>query len=276
MQTLYVTLLASVKASMLFFFLRIFPATFMKRSSYIALGVVFLWWVAYLCACIFLCNPVSAQWTTEGTCGAYMPMIQSLIATNAVGDLIVMALPMSSIWGLQTRRTDKIGIVTCFSLCLACVICAGFRLIYISTVDLNSDVTGTMATTVFLFVLEPNLAILCVSIPMLRPFYGMYRRKMGGTSRLDDYSNERSKGYTGNSNLASKGVKTPANVANMSTWEMEDYYGGPQKNDTTATAYRGDANGSEETLTMHPMSPVPKDMIGVSHTVKTTREERRY
>ncbi|KAJ3543204.1 hypothetical protein NM208_g3700 [Fusarium decemcellulare] len=35
-------------------------------------------------SCIFLCNSVWAQWTGLGRCGAYIPMIQSLIATNAI------------------------------------------------------------------------------------------------------------------------------------------------------------------------------------------------
>lgn len=54
-----------------------------------------------------------------GKCGAYIPMIQSLIATNAIGDLIIMALPMQSIWSLHTRRAEKIGITSCFALGLA-------------------------------------------------------------------------------------------------------------------------------------------------------------
>ncbi|KAI9056066.1 hypothetical protein LZ554_000996 [Drepanopeziza brunnea f. sp. 'monogermtubi'] len=281
MQTLYVTLLASVKASMLFFFLRIFPSAFMKRASYTLLGAVFLWWVSYLSACIFLCNPVSAQWTSQGKCGLYLPMIQSLIATNAVGDLVIMAVPMKSIWKLQTRRTDKIGIISCFSLCLACVVCAVFRLIYISTVDLNGNITGTMPTTIFLFVLEPNLAILCVSIPMLRPFYAKYRRRMGGTSRLDDSSQKNSSAgvghskYAGRAGLGGKGKNTPADAGTLSSWEMEDYYGGGHKNETVATAYGGDdGSGSEKNLTVVPTSPVPKGMIGVEIKISAKNESR--
>lgn len=106
---------------MLCFFLRVFPTTFMQLSSKLALGFVAMWVIAFLCACIFLCNPISAQWDGDGHCGAYMPMILSLIATNAVGDLIIMALPMHSIWSLQTRKADKIGITSCFALGLAYV-----------------------------------------------------------------------------------------------------------------------------------------------------------
>lgn len=119
MQIIYVLLLAAVKASMLFFFLRVFVTPFVQRASKATLAFVASWVIAYLGACIFLCNPVSAQWTGLGKCGEYMPMIQSLIATNAIGDVIIMALPMHSIWSLNMRSTDKVGITSCFALGLA-------------------------------------------------------------------------------------------------------------------------------------------------------------
>lgn len=104
----------------------------------------------------------------------------------------------------------------------SCVVCAVFRLIYISTVDLNSNVTGTMPTTIFLFILEPNLAILCVSIPMLRPFYAKYKKRMGG-SRLAEYSDERSTGFKDQSRTGGSKSGTVVRDPNLSQWEMEDY-----------------------------------------------------
>ncbi|KAF5022204.1 hypothetical protein F66182_5791 [Fusarium sp. NRRL 66182] len=254
MQILYVTLLATVKASMLAFFIRVFPTDFMQKASKAALVFVGMWAIAYLGSCIFLCSPVEAQWTAQGTCGAYIPMIQSLIATNAIGDLIIMAMPMHSVWNLKTRRAEKIGITSCFALGLACVVCAVFRLIYISTVDLNGNITGTMPTTIFLFILEPNLAILCVSIPMLRPFYAKYKKRMGG-SRLDEYSSERSTGFRDRSRTGGTGASTgtqPSQVVrdpNLSTWEMDDYR--PTDKVEHDYAVRGfpDESGSEKNLT---------------------------
>lgn len=104
---------------MLSFFLRVFVTTFLHNAAKLMLVFVALWMVSYLCACIFICHPISAQWTGQGTCGAYVPMIQSLIATNIASDLIIMSLPMYSIWILQTRKTEKIGIMSCFALGLA-------------------------------------------------------------------------------------------------------------------------------------------------------------
>ncbi|OTA98892.1 hypothetical protein M426DRAFT_325598 [Hypoxylon sp. CI-4A] len=270
MQIIYVTLLASVKASMLFFFLRVFTIPFMQRVAKICLVFVGLWMVAYLCACIFLCHPISAQWTGLGTCGAYIPMIQSLIATNALGDVVIMALPMKTIWSLNTRTTEKIGITSCFALGIACVICAIFRLVYISTVDLNSNITGTMPTTIFLFILEPNLAILCVSIPMLRPFWIRHKERTRGASKLREYSEER----TGESKSKKSGQRSKNNTANdtmnMSTWEMDDYnrHGGGKFDAAITTS--GDESGSEKNLTTPSQIP-PRDTIAVETKWTVTR-----
>ncbi|KAI1648988.1 uncharacterized protein F4817DRAFT_332477 [Daldinia loculata] len=256
MQVIYVTLLASVKASMLFFFLRVFATPFMQRAGRICLVFVAAWLVSYLASCIFLCTPISGQWTGIGKCGAYIPMIQSLIVTNAIGDIVIMALPMKIIWSLQTRTTDKIGITSCFALGIACVICAVFRVIYISTVDLNSNITGTMPTTVFLFILEPNLAILCVSIPMLRPFWVRYKESTRGASKIREYSDQQTIGSKGmkNSNQRSKNANTLTDTMNMTTWEMDDYNQEGNKFDTTAATY-ADESGSEKNLTTSPQLP---------------------
>ncbi|KAF4981155.1 hypothetical protein FZEAL_2989 [Fusarium zealandicum] len=271
MQTIYVTLLASVKASMLCFFIRVFPTPFMQKTSKAALVFVGMWLISYLAACIFLCNPVSAQWTGLGKCGAYIPMIQSLIATNAIGDLVIMALPMHSIWQLQTRRTDKIGITSCFALGLACVVCAVFRLIYISTVDLNANVTGTMPTTIFLFILEPNLAILCVSIPMLRPFYAKYKKRMGG-SRLEEYSDERSAGYVDRSRTGQRSHPgTHIRAENLSTWEMDDYRPADKLQSDYVVAGFADEASSEKNLTAT-SSKGQKDDIKVETQWTVTRQ----
>ncbi|CAH0054081.1 unnamed protein product [Clonostachys solani] len=242
MQPVYMTLLALCKASMLCFYLRVFPTQFMKYASIICLVLVGLWNIACVFASIFLCKPISAQWTGLGVCGAYIPFIQSVIATNAAGDLVVMALPMRSLWKLQKRKTEKLAIMACFSLATAVVVCAIFRIVYISTVDLAMNVTGTMPTTILLFILEPNLAILCVSIPMLRPFFTRFRK--GGGS-----SGEGSSGYPSALGSGAGNSKKGSRSKDLSTWEMGTY-GHAMKGSHDANVSRADdESGSERRLT---------------------------
>ncbi|RYP35860.1 hypothetical protein DL768_010960 [Monosporascus sp. mg162] len=261
----------------------------MHRAAKICLVVIALWAIAFLCAFIFICNPVSAQWTSQGTCGTYIPMMQSLIATNAVGDIIIMALPMRIIWSLQTRTTDKVGITACFTLATAygpvvspgyemdpltvlysCVICAILRLVYISSVDMYNNITGTMPTTVFLVILEPNLAILCVSIPMLRPFWAMFKGRTRGVSKRTEYDLQTIGGSGAKESGQRSKDRTARDLENLTQWDMEnctDY-----KHDATVTTHgAGDESRSEKNLTTP--SHLPRDTIGVRTQWEVTRTQ---
>lgn len=107
-----------------------------------------------------------------------------------------------------------------------------------------------MPTTIFLFILEPNLAILCVSIPMLRPFYAKYKKRMGG-SRLDEYSTERSTGFRDMSRSGAQSAHPEVTRdPNLSTWEMDDYRPSDKVQHGYAVNNFVDESGSEKNLTV--------------------------
>ncbi|KAJ1325334.1 hypothetical protein MN608_10046 [Microdochium nivale] len=259
MEIIYVPCLALSKASMLFFYRRVFSTTSMHRVIDISLVVVFCWAIAFECACIFICKPINFFWLRqgEGSCGEYVPMIQSLIATNAFGDLIIMALPIPVVWSLQMRRNEKVGVLSSFALALGCVVIAVFRVIYIAKVDLEGDITGTMATTVLLFALEPNLAILAVSIPMLRPLYKSWRSRNQSSRLYDDKLNSGSNGLPtigGSGGAAAMGRAgsqalrskfDQADPLQETVWEMEPYR--PKNEGSIATTVIVDSSGRSST-----------------------------
>jgi hypothetical protein len=85
---------------------------------------------------------------------------------------------------------------------------------------LSTDITGTMPPTIFLFALEPNLAILYVSIPMLRPLYMRYR-SWSILSRLHDgrhKSNHKSDQTSGTNCIRTIGM-----MPSREAWEMDEY-----------------------------------------------------
>ena len=158
------------------------------------------------------------------------------------------------------------------------------RLVYISDPELRLDVTGTLPTVIFLFVLEPNLAILCASIPMLRPLYSMYKKR-SGNSRLDEITDEHSGGYS-MPTTRSKRVTSPHATVDRehggddSTlglgWEMHDFYQpGMAKHDITHDATvatsPGDESGSEKNLTHSEPSRRTKGGIRVETVWTMTR-----
>ncbi|KAH8646884.1 hypothetical protein BX600DRAFT_390444 [Xylariales sp. PMI_506] len=284
MEIIYVFCLASAKASMLLFYRRAFLTTWMQRAVDTILVILAIWTICFECACIFLCKPASAFWTGEGTCGDFIPMIQVLIATNAVGDLVVMALPMSTIWSLHMRKTEKLGIMSCFALGLACIVIAVFRVIYLAKVNMVANITGTMPPTVFLFALEPNLAILCVSIPMLRPFYSRYISRNASARLYDNSKEPPSSGKAKSlsiSNLKNGRTKKKSNnndTVNTTTWEMDDYYnteaakGNLRSSAGVGASFDPDETGSEKALTRHSQN-MPTNGIGVETTWVVTRNQ---
>jgi hypothetical protein len=87
------------------------------------------------------------------------------------------------------RFGEKMGLVASFLLLGAVIIVGTVRVHYVSTVNMREDLTMTMPVSLLLTTLEPNFAILCVSIPMLRPIYRSYRARFGssnGASKLTD------------------------------------------------------------------------------------------
>ncbi|RYP44683.1 hypothetical protein DL768_008868 [Monosporascus sp. mg162] len=209
--------------------------------------------LAFMLAPILICRPVSAHWTGLGKCDDLVPLIEWSIITNVASDLVIMWLPMPSILSLQARKTDKISVMACFALGHACVVCCLVRLIHTPAADATEKLTATLPTTLFLLILEPNIAIICVSIPMLRPLYSMYRKRKGG-SRLREVSDKRTTasggGRSGRSGQRSRGaIAAITSQNNTIDWEMEDYRTDMvAQHDTTVTAVADDS-GLEENLT---------------------------
>ncbi|RYP14756.1 hypothetical protein DL765_006171 [Monosporascus sp. GIB2] len=253
MQNVYIVTLAATKASVLCFYLRVFAMTNVAPASKWMLGVCVVWGLAFILAPILICRPISAQWTDANKCGNLVALILASMISNIVSDLAIMWLPMPSIWSLQARKADKLGIMACFALGLACVVCCLVRLIYMLTANATGNITAALPTSLFLIILEPNIAIICVSIPMLRPFYSMYRKRKGG-SKLREVSDKRTTtgggGLSGRSSQRSRGAMAAINShRNIASWEMKDYR--PDivtRHDTTVTA-AADDSGSEENLT---------------------------
>ncbi|KAH9909476.1 hypothetical protein F4778DRAFT_711631 [Xylariomycetidae sp. FL2044] len=191
-QLIYLAALGLIKSSILCFYIRVFVSRRMRLATHIMFGVVVAWALAHALAVIFVCTPVSYQWdlTLDGKCGDQITLFKSLIMTNILTDVAIILLPIYTVWQLKMRKTEKVAVTACFLIGTAVIIAAIFRYVYVSTVDIRGDLTGTMPITVFLSAFEPNLSVLCVSIPMLRPCYVKYREARAAAKRPWDGSTD--------------------------------------------------------------------------------------
>ncbi|KAI0449395.1 hypothetical protein F5B21DRAFT_520258 [Xylaria acuta] len=87
---------------------------------------------------------------------------------NAGGDLLILLLPLWPIWRLQMNKGTKMGLSVVFL--LGTDDRRGFlRFEAIVHTDYGGDYNGTSMKSVNYAILEPNFAILCISLPMLQP-----------------------------------------------------------------------------------------------------------
>lgn len=255
---IYIWCLAALKLSQLALYHRVFQLQ-LRLAVYIVGGIVVAWAIIFNFVFIFLCDPISQQWTIErvGHCMDQMLLLKCLILSNMATDLMIVVIPIRCVWQLQMRKTEKLAVLACFGLGLACVVISIARFILIYTIDLIGNLTGTSGTTFMLCTVELMLAGLCINIPMLRPFYLQWRQKyksasMSNTGRLSAIKR---------SNTGGLGSQQ-ARPGHYTQWmELHD-------KDQTNITVTGDDASSERKLTSEPL---PFDAIQVSKDFTITR-----
>lgn len=111
--------------------------------------IVMLWAIVFNFIFIFLCDPISQQWTIDriGHCMDQILLLKCLILTNMITDLLIVVLPIRCVWRLQMRKTEKFAVLACFSLGLACVVISIARFILMYTIGmLNLNGTSNPQT----------------------------------------------------------------------------------------------------------------------------------
>jgi hypothetical protein len=112
LQPMYIFSLFCSKTSVLLLYQRVFQTPAMRRAVQVTMGVVAVWALGHYLAGEFICSPVASQYdlTVPGTCGNDIAVFLSLIVTNALTDIVIMVLPVYTIWRLQMTRAGKIGL----------------------------------------------------------------------------------------------------------------------------------------------------------------------
>lgn len=117
---IYLWTLAALKLSQLCFYYRAFGVQ-LKLWIYAAGAIVVMWAIIFSFVFIFLCDPVEQQWTIDriGHCMDQILVLKCIIMTNVLTDIMIIILPISTVWALQMRKTEKFAILSCFALGIA-------------------------------------------------------------------------------------------------------------------------------------------------------------
>ncbi|KAH6988649.1 hypothetical protein EDB80DRAFT_690207 [Ilyonectria destructans] len=165
--------LAFVKASFLFQYHRIFTVAEPRMRSiiYVVGGFVFLYSVMTVLVTIFLCVPVEKFWRpgVPGICLNRTAVWCTNAALNVATDFAIILLPMPALKKLKLPNYQKRAVIIVFAVGgLTCAISIA-RLQSLVKVAGSKDVTYDNADTATWSAGELNIALVCASLPGLRP-----------------------------------------------------------------------------------------------------------
>ncbi|KAL9079066.1 MAG: hypothetical protein Q9157_002034 [Trypethelium eluteriae] len=114
---IYAPSLVFFKIAMLLFYVRLFPHhRWLKVSSWVLGVAIGIWLVIVECLIIFACNPIRRTWdrSVPGTCMDRGPIFIAQSIPTVIFDLIILALAVPLVWGVQLPRTSRIALIGIF------------------------------------------------------------------------------------------------------------------------------------------------------------------
>ncbi|OHW90990.1 CFEM domain containing integral membrane protein [Colletotrichum incanum] len=180
-QMFYVMKQVAAKASICALYLRIFVT---RWSRLVVIGLlvslVFQHFL-FLFLVIFQCTPIQLIWdrSIAGSCLNITAIGYAGAALTLTYDFILIVLPMPQLLKLSTRKRKKL--VPIFLLTLGSFACVAsmIRLKYLVSFSNTFDATWDNVEIVIWSTLEINLAMICGSLPALRPLFNRAKDAMG-------------------------------------------------------------------------------------------------
>ncbi|CBF80316.1 hypothetical protein AN8328.2 [Aspergillus nidulans FGSC A4] len=154
-------------------------------SVIVVMIIVWLWAISVVLETLLLCRPLAYNWdtSTDGECGERNATFVVAGTLNLVTNLMVMVLPLPHIWKLKLNLAKKLALTAVFCMGLLVSVISIVRLMALMAIDFN-DITYTLPMGVLWTVLEPQLAIVCANMPVLKPILSrMFPRLFGSTNQ---------------------------------------------------------------------------------------------
>ncbi|MCJ1294429.1 hypothetical protein MMC34_005987 [Xylographa carneopallida] len=180
----------TIKISILAFYLRIFPSRRFRNAAIIVGAFVVAGWISLIFSVVFSCHPVQYYWDKSisgGSCININTLSYGITGAGFITDLMVLLLPLPSLWKLQMQSPRKVAIIGIFILggfvCVAAIV----RLPLLLSMN-QSDLTWTAVEAGLWINTECNLGIVCACLPIMRPLFRAVSPMVSLRSYLWKYS----------------------------------------------------------------------------------------
>ncbi|KAJ4857941.1 hypothetical protein T069G_08838 [Trichoderma breve] len=117
-----------------------------------------------------ICSPVVKAFnkTLPGTCIDLATFWFANAGFSIATDIIILLLPMPLVYQLEVPRAQKIALMAVFAVGIFVVVTSCLRVATLDVFATSPDNTYDIANVMWT-IIEPNVAIICASLPILRP-----------------------------------------------------------------------------------------------------------
>ncbi|KAK4071750.1 uncharacterized protein Triagg1_5988 [Trichoderma aggressivum f. europaeum] len=231
----YSTLLWTLKASLLIFYIRLTDGLARHYRIRIYIGFAFLA-ASYIVVAMNLylsCRPFHKLWQIFPDPGNHcQPAVSNQIiwvywAFNVTTDLYIISIPLPMLWTTTLKPWRKVGLIFLFSGGLFVVVCATLRcaLIVLDTAN-GAQLAGSWAVReTFVAVVTSNLPMLVPLLKMLiGPFIGSILSSRRSTQKLEDATPKDLITFGGSSkSWRGRGPPTANPITNITMNESEEH-----------------------------------------------------
>ena len=114
------------KLSVLFLYRRVFVPILWGVFDVIIrvlIVIICLFYIAITIVKIWQCIPRARAWdkSVEGTCVDFSRLLNASGLFNTITDVLILLVPVKSVWNLNMKRKQKVKIVAIFTVGLMCV-----------------------------------------------------------------------------------------------------------------------------------------------------------
>ncbi|KAH8655543.1 hypothetical protein BX600DRAFT_372284, partial [Xylariales sp. PMI_506] len=169
---IYMLLLVTGKISILLVYLRIFPTPHIRYAVYGLSAFLVSHGIVYLLLNALQCLPVASIWDRyiiDRKCIDVNAIVYSSGILSIFEDIAILLLPIRQVWRLNVDRRQRLTLLAIFSIGLFACLTSIIRMKYVVQYNATYDATWDDVDIVVWSSIEQFSAILCGSLPALRP-----------------------------------------------------------------------------------------------------------
>lgn len=213
----YVVALGVSKISILFFYLRVFPAKEFRTLIWIVMAFAVVYTIVFGIVTALQCWPVSHAWNQwdglhEGHCNNIHIQGYVAAAVNIALDTVVMVLPLKHLANLNMDLKKKMMVMAMFSVGIFVIFTSAIRLYSLVHFANSQNITWDYVEAGYWSLIEIYVSILCGCMPAHRFVFAKawpkIKSTMGGTKKSTNASSNFS---------ASAGTATNKTATTVST-----------------------------------------------------------